>query len=386
MSRGEGSIQVELHERIGSGFTSEVHVATIAIGSFVRRAAAKVLRSEVPDRVLLHEIEILSRLDGVHAPKLLGQVTLLGRPALLMDFIDEPTLDQQGPIPLDRARLLAGDLLTVIERLRTLDIWHGDLSLRNIFWSETAGIRLIDFGHWSTETTPLVASPAFLAPERLCGQRPDWVGDLYSVGRILERLGLSLTEERLEFLVETCPKRRAEGHFRLMARNRGESTARSKRVDVEATVSLPIEPRSRVRGQTLTVRRDRPPPSKWRRARSWAVVSSISLSLFTQPGTTSPPALITIGPQTCWTALEISGVRVGYAPTQTQVPAGRVPIIWRTQSSQGQFVIDVRPAEVIHLDSLGDETGCSGSEVMPASIRRMGRGFDGQGGIAREAR
>jgi len=139
-------------------------------------------------------------LRGIRHPNLTG-VREFGHTQsgywLLRDFVEGPTLKEQGPLltPEERRAVLL-DLLRGLAHLHALGLLHLDIKPQNVLLSRAAdGWRgqLCDFGfaEEQTEGAPHIArgTPPFVAPEILLGLEADERTDLFSLGVTLLETG-----------------------------------------------------------------------------------------------------------------------------------------------------------------------------------------------------
>ncbi|GAA3868520.1 hypothetical protein GCM10022227_27650 [Streptomyces sedi] len=177
--------------------------------------AAVTLRSAAPSlpvfmakELLRTEADCLTRMDGIHAPRLLAlwDEDADGPPWLAATYVSRRELDEEsGPAPNLRAvfgaqhagkgvdlalfRRVARDLVTAVARAHRLGLAHGALVPKAVLVTDH-GVRLIG---WITATRDEERSPhldlfaraesEFIAPESGTGPTPE--GDMYSLGALL---------------------------------------------------------------------------------------------------------------------------------------------------------------------------------------------------------
>ncbi len=189
-------------EAIGRGAFATAYLCRIRGGQ--KRAVVKVTH---PDLIRGRRAETFRRrysaevrsMVAVDHPNLVrihrGGITPSGLPAIAMDYVEGPTLEQvlsTGPVMrsmdvLGLLRQLASALRCVHER----DIVHRDVSPQNIILEPTVvGAPrpvLLDFGvaAFTTErdSQTVVGTPRYIAPERLTSAATD-LSDMYSLGAI----------------------------------------------------------------------------------------------------------------------------------------------------------------------------------------------------------
>jgi serine/threonine-protein kinase len=122
------------------------------------------------------------------------------QPFLALELLRGKTLrgviKQEGCIEVRRAISYAWQALQGLAAVHSLGILHRDLKPANLMLEPSRGpfdrVVLIDFGFASFEGSPkltqqgaVVGSLAYIAPERLRGERIDHRSDLYAMGAIL---------------------------------------------------------------------------------------------------------------------------------------------------------------------------------------------------------
>jgi serine/threonine-protein kinase len=108
-------------------------------------------------------------------------------------------LQQQGRLEPRRAISYAWQALQGLSAVHSLGVLHRDLKPANLMLEPSRGpfdrVILIDFGFATFEGSPsltqrgaVVGSLAYIAPERLRGERIDHRSDLYAIGVILHEM------------------------------------------------------------------------------------------------------------------------------------------------------------------------------------------------------
>lgn len=98
-----------------------------------------------------------------------------------------------GPLPLQRIRIVATQILAGLAAIHAAGIVHGDLKSDNILVDDRDRVTIIDFGLARAQhTTPswlgedmLSGTPEYMAPEAIRGEPMTVAADLYAVGIIL---------------------------------------------------------------------------------------------------------------------------------------------------------------------------------------------------------
>lgn len=161
-----------------------------------------VKRMECVDRARqLSELELLSRLDHRHLPRIVDFFFAAnhGHAYLVMDYIRGQTLQslflQQGRrlelAQMVRFALQICELYRYLHEFHDPPIIHRDLKPENIMIDEEDQVKVIDFGiarqykPFNTTDTLPCATLGFASPEQLAGKQTDARSDLYSLGALL---------------------------------------------------------------------------------------------------------------------------------------------------------------------------------------------------------
>ena len=198
----------ELLRSLGAGGMAEVWLARRADGAFKREVALKLpllslLRQDLAQRFAL-ERDILASLEHPHIARLYDAgIDDSGRPYLAMEYVQgQPLTDW-----CDAHRLALSDrlklFLQILEAVRFAhekQVIHRDLKPSNILVTESAQVRLLDFGVAKllegdeADKTPLTSiygralTPDYASPELLRGDPVDARSDVYSLGILLYEL------------------------------------------------------------------------------------------------------------------------------------------------------------------------------------------------------
>ena len=203
----------EITAHIGSGGMGEVYRARDT--RLKRDVAIKVLPAFVaahPDRVarFQREAEMLAALNHPNIAHIHGLEDSNGVSALVMEFIDGPTLadriaESPGGLPLREIVGVARQIASALEAAHDRGIVHRDLKPANIKIAPGGVVKLLDFGlakefaaanpdsiaNTISDTTPrtqlgaIVGTAAYMSPEQALGQPVDARSDLFSLGAVL---------------------------------------------------------------------------------------------------------------------------------------------------------------------------------------------------------
>jgi hypothetical protein len=127
-----------------------------------------------------------------------------GRPVLVMEFIDGPSLqamiEAQGPLPIDTIGQLMIQAASALHAAHGRGIIHRDVKPSNLLVSKRNGrdvfLTTVDFGiaklvdpqlagKIRTRTKSFMGTPGFVAPEQALGKPVDAKADIYALGVVL---------------------------------------------------------------------------------------------------------------------------------------------------------------------------------------------------------
>lgn len=103
-------------------------------------------------------------------------------------------LDEQGPLPQDRAIRIAIEVLDALNYIHANGVVHRDLKPENIMVDADDKIKLIDFGIAGDTAarrltyanfTATLGTPNYISPEQVKGKRGDGRSDIFAMGVIL---------------------------------------------------------------------------------------------------------------------------------------------------------------------------------------------------------
>lgn len=185
--------EYQLLEPLGEGLTSRVYKAIRKHRSLnvEQTVALKILRSKNEVLALKNEIKTLVKIKSPHCVQFLGWEDLPQGRALVLEYLEGVSL-----LELCLGHELTQDLVEEIlaqvqDGLRDLSrhqVWHGDLSARNIFVTTEGVVKLLDFGFCGRSGSDVYATPQYLAPEIWLGQPTSSQSDLFSLGLLREDL------------------------------------------------------------------------------------------------------------------------------------------------------------------------------------------------------
>jgi len=210
-SQGEFLKRYEILEEIGTGGFGVVHKARqISTGQIV---AIKTLLLGLTKNVdargeqavrFLREMRLIGNLSSPHVVRLLDAGFRDDDPFMVLEFIRGEPLSKvlrQGPLPLDIAKRVIGQVLEALAEAHNLGIVHRDLKPSNIMISGSGiltSAKVLDFGiagiqeHFRendpniTQAGQILGTPAYMAPEQfILFAEPRPFTDIYAAGLIL---------------------------------------------------------------------------------------------------------------------------------------------------------------------------------------------------------
>ena len=202
--------QWQLVERIGEGGLGVVYRACAEQDGVQLTAAVKILRPGFDDaafrRRFVQERQILASLDHPHIARLLDAgISAAGVSYMAMQFVDGRPIDrhlaESSPSLHSRIGLFT-QVCEAVLYLHSRFIAHGDIKPSNVMVTAEGSVKLLDFGAARVlssrpsgqggELTRLLLTPHFASPEQRRGDGPSLLGDIFSLGRLLEFLTASL--------------------------------------------------------------------------------------------------------------------------------------------------------------------------------------------------
>ena len=187
----------ELDQLVGVGGMGEVWSARD--GRLDRRVVVKLLKQQLSGdpsvrRRFETEARAAARLGHPNVVAVFDTGDHHGRPYIVMERLPGPTLAEElrgGPLPVDAALAVAGDVLAGLAAAHAAGVVHRDVKPANVIRSDRATWKVADFGiakaAGADQTAPgvLYGTPTYLAPEVLAGGASSPASDIYSVGVLL---------------------------------------------------------------------------------------------------------------------------------------------------------------------------------------------------------
>src|SRR5689334_1074563 len=163
-----------------------------------RRVAVKVLAPRLAadprsrDRIR-DEARAAARLSHPHITAVHDYGESDGVPYAVMELVEGHSLHGEGPLPWRTAVSICADVASALAAVHARGLVHRDIKPANVMLTDS-GAKLVDFGISAIagdladhETTGLLGTPAYLAPERLSGAPTAPATDVYALGILLYR-------------------------------------------------------------------------------------------------------------------------------------------------------------------------------------------------------
>src|ERR1041384_491686 len=188
----------ELGEEIGRGGIGRVFRALDTVLN--REVAIKVLREDLardPGVVggFIQEARYATAINHPHIGRVFGLGQVNGCKYLVMELLLGRALDQiiaqDGPVPEERVLHIAHDVARALNATYEFGLIHGDIKPANIFVTQEAGAKVLDFGLARLANIGLCASdgvwgsPCYISPERVSQTTETEASDIYSLGATL---------------------------------------------------------------------------------------------------------------------------------------------------------------------------------------------------------
>lgn len=202
---------------IGRGGMGSVYRGERETGDFTHEAAIKIIKPGLLSETLVERFErerqMLARLSHPNIAQLHdGGATDSGSPYIIMEYVDGLPLLQwidEHRASIDERRRLFRDICAAVGVAHQNLIVHRDLTPSNVLVTHDGTVKLIDFGiarpadalaagmpaatSGRASIESLSLTPGYAAPERMTGAEVTTAADIFSLGRLLDRM---LPEEK----------------------------------------------------------------------------------------------------------------------------------------------------------------------------------------------
>ena len=104
---------------------------------------------------------------------------------------------KSGPLPIEQVVDIGVQVARALAEAHTRGIVHRDIKPENVIQTPSGVAKILDFGLARVENSPLprltqtgmiVGTPAYMSPEQLLGQEPDFRTDIFALGLLLYEL------------------------------------------------------------------------------------------------------------------------------------------------------------------------------------------------------
>jgi eukaryotic-like serine/threonine-protein kinase len=195
-------------ERIGRGGMGSVYRGARSSGDFEHDVAIKIIKQGLLSEALVErfqrERQTLASLSHANIAKLYdGGETDSGSPYIIMELVDGLPLlkwaDENNPSREQRQKLFR-DICSAVSFAHANLIVHRDLTPSNVLVTKDGTAKLIDFGIAKPADDPAITgfgdptigslslTPGYAAPERSVSSEVTTAADIYSLGKLLEKL------------------------------------------------------------------------------------------------------------------------------------------------------------------------------------------------------
>lgn len=200
-----------ISERIGAGGMGSVYLAKRDRGDFEHLAAIKVIRPGLLSQRLVErfrrERQILAQLRHPNIAQLFdGGETEEGSPYIIMEYVEgQPLLVWAEDAKASKVERIDKVLqaCAAVSFAHANLIVHRDITPSNVLVTSAGVVKLIDFGiarpagandapapapTSAPSLQTLSLTPGYAAPERMTGAEPTTAADIYSLGKLAEKL------------------------------------------------------------------------------------------------------------------------------------------------------------------------------------------------------
>ena len=205
----------EIVALVGSGGMGEVYRARdLKLGRDVAIKVLPAVFTRDPERLarLRREAQVLAALNHPHIAQIHGLEQANELEFLILELVEGETLAQRiaaGPLPLNEALAIAGQIADAVAAAHEKGIIHRDLKPANVVVTADGAVKVLDFGlAKALESDPALASPdmsaqptitspamtalgiilgtaAYMAPEQAKGRGADKRSDIWAFGCVL---------------------------------------------------------------------------------------------------------------------------------------------------------------------------------------------------------
>lgn len=229
-----------LDRLLGSGGMGDVYIGRRNDNTVEQTVAIKLIKLRVESArmrtAFLRERDALARLHHPHIARLIdGGVIDDNSPYLVMELVGNATdraemLDDycaQNKLPIRQRVELVAQVADAVAYAHQSLIVHGDLKPGNVLVNRDGATKLLDFGAARMLTAnndaarTLACTPAYASPEQMRGEPITVHSDVFSMGRLLEKIldklnARSLRERELSAIISCATATDSEQRYNSM--------------------------------------------------------------------------------------------------------------------------------------------------------------------------
>lgn len=238
-----------------------------------------------------------------------------------------------------------------LKELKSLDLFHGDLSLNNILITEKGEVRFIDFGKGNQKTR---GTAPFAAPEILNGSGSGWASDLFSLGVIeffLENVHqlYSLKNKPSSYFISRSSLLYEDPEKRYFPEEKYKKKEVSY-IDQKIRALLHLKEKCWQTEDIPQQKKDLSSLSFTRLALMsliWVFMSLITSAPFSS-GSIKKESLLKIHTKQ-WFHVTLNTLK-GYTPLEVPLSSGHYRLLWKTREKQGEKLLYIPPGKTLVLN------------------------------------
>ena len=303
----------------------------------------KVILKLFSSRSKIYPLELgsLIQVRSPYCVKVLHFELIENKPALILEWVEGLNLvelKQSFPLTEEEVSFICRQIQRGLLDLKTAGLCHGDISPSNVLVDKKGQVLLIDFGKGNYMGDNVFSTPSFTAPEVLQGQKPNFLSDLFSLGRLEQSLlKTSLKPEPPQFLglagdplLDPSPLNRKLKNFKTLEKTKNLLAQK---------VLQGLESKPRLNAKTQVIANKQKTKSFWPGG-LYLTALLYALSAGGQKSENSFGSLTVRSHQ--WLYLQIAGKK-GFSPFSSgPLPPGVYHLKWKSQNRQGQKMIEIK--------------------------------------------
>ncbi len=198
----------EVKKLIGEGLNAKVYYAESKSKEFGIKQpyAIKVLKRKEDIKHFKKEFLVHSKVkSSLNIVKLCGFSSYNNKACLVFEYINGVTLDvllKNSSLNKKESNWIYHSILNGLCELAKYNVFHGDLSLKNIMLNLDGEVKLIDFGLSNWRTNYIEVTPEFYSKEVRKGLSTKFSDDVYALNKIFELSKMFYSKK----VLNTAPK------------------------------------------------------------------------------------------------------------------------------------------------------------------------------------